>query len=111
MESDVGEPAIVARRRHPEPADRALPADLIGVEQVDGERSPLGPSGGKLAGVAIVRVPHGALPQTHVTRGDVDVAALAAEVLRGTMLDVAPRQYGPRGPASQHGDPGPDIPP
>lgn len=42
MTGHVGHPAIVAGRRHSEPADGPLSADLIGVEQVHAERLALG---------------------------------------------------------------------
>src|SRR5205085_1450339 len=103
-EPDVAEPAVLADRRHPEPADRALPADLVAVEQVDAERPPLGARGGDPAKDVIVRLAQGALPHTHVARGYVDVADLAAEVLRGRMVDVGRHQVGPGVPALEHGD-------
>src|SRR2546427_3681801 len=106
MEPDAAEPAVLADGRHREPADRPLPADLVAVKQVDGEGSPLGPRGGDPVNDVIVRVTQGALPHTHVTRGYIDVADLAAEVLLGNMVDVGGHQVGPGVPALEHGDTG-----
>ena len=65
--------------------------------------------GGDPANDIIVRVAQGALPHTHVTRGYIDVAGLAAEVLRGRMVNVGGYQVGPGVPALEHGDTGANV--
>jgi len=57
----------------------------------------------------LVRVAEGSLPEAHVAGGDVQVAGVAAEALCRRGFDVGEYAVGPRVPALQHGDAGPDI--
>src|SRR4051794_12514863 len=109
MQADGAEPGVLAGGCHDEPTDRALPAALIAVEQVDAECPPAGARGGDLAESAIVFVAQGALPHGEIPRSNVDVTDLPPEILRRRMVHIRLHHFRPGVPALDDRDAGADV--
>jgi len=79
------EPSAILVGEETEAGDGALPALVVAVEQVDGDRLPLGDSGGCRREVRIGRIAKGALPEAEIAAGDVEVARQPVEALGWTV--------------------------
>src|SRR5580693_5971015 len=86
---DREQPGVLPAWPHQEPADHALAALVIPVEQVDGQRLPARDRlrGGVVRG--IVRITERALPEAGVADRYVEVPGLAGEYPRVSMLVAA----------------------
>ena len=82
---------------------------MVGVEQVDAERSPLGHRGGQLGVDFLGGISQRALPQPHAAGRDEQVASRRPEVLGRRRVLFGELELRPRVPALQRRDPGPDV--
>ena len=69
MPARAHDPRVLAGRNEREPADRALSAHLVGVQQVDRDRLPLLDRADDLGKDRLIRVAQRALPQADVAPG------------------------------------------
>jgi hypothetical protein len=74
------EPPLIAGKQS-EAADRALSADLVGVEQIQREAAPLRGCGRERSVERIGGIAHGGLPDADVAAGDVPPAVAKEEIV------------------------------
>ena len=79
MARNVTAPAIAASRQQHEPRDGRLTALMIGVEQVDRDATGCRNRCAQIVVVAVTGIANGRLPETNVSRRDVDVPLLFGE--------------------------------
>src|SRR5436189_2673290 len=92
---DGGDPAVaLLARREPEPADRALAALVVAVEDLDCERLPLLDRAPRVVELRRRRVAERALPEADVTGRDVDVARQPCELLERRVVADAHHRLG-----------------
>ncbi len=104
------EAAVRLPRVEHEPADDALAALEVAVEEVDRERAACGDGLARGDELCRARVTVGALPEADVSGGDVEVAREPGERRRIERRVAARHASHGEPPAVEHGDPGAGVP-